>query len=217
MAKKPAAKPKFSLKQFRSDIAKLKSKGIIPDKVDARSVKPSKHYRAVLRENADVLSGKASVVKVSEGNKRVATDLATRKKITKAQAIAEETGARTRVKHGRIIVEHSGGQKIVYDKKTGALQQYVIRADGKVIKGVIKPSGADFRELERQGYKFQLLFYRGKHKPPDRRTWTSAEEMIRDMNMYRAYQADWVETGWKKNYKGFIDWQDYVILLPRSE
>lgn len=54
-----------ALKEFRSSVAKLKSKGLVRKTVDARSQKPTRYMRTKVRNLADVLEGKVSPVKRS--------------------------------------------------------------------------------------------------------------------------------------------------------
>lgn len=54
-----------ALKEFRSSVSKLKSKGLVRKTVDARSQKPTRYMRTKVRNLADVLEGKVSPVKRS--------------------------------------------------------------------------------------------------------------------------------------------------------
>jgi hypothetical protein len=83
------------LKQFRRDVAILKKKGLLSKEYDARSVKPTRYLKGVLKEFSDVLSGKATPVKVSKQNQ----------KKYKAQG--------RRIKNGRVIVPHSPNHKVI--------------------------------------------------------------------------------------------------------
>jgi hypothetical protein len=83
------------LKQFRRDVAILKKKGLLnKKKYDARSVKPTKYLRSVIKEFGDVLQGEATPVKVSK----------------EKQAYYKKQGYR--VKSGRVIVPHAENEKV---------------------------------------------------------------------------------------------------------
>jgi hypothetical protein len=86
------------LKQFRRDVAILKKKGLLSKKYDARSVKPTRYLKGALKEFGDVLSGKATPVKVSK----------------EKQAYYKKQGYR--VKSGRVVVPHAENEKIIGTK-----------------------------------------------------------------------------------------------------
>lgn len=58
--------PDYGLKQFRRDVAKLKRLGLISKRKDARKQKPTRYMREVVRQFADVLTGKASVLSIPQ-------------------------------------------------------------------------------------------------------------------------------------------------------
>jgi hypothetical protein len=82
------------LKQFRRDVAILKKKGLISNKYDARSVKPTRYLKGVIKEFTDVLTGKATPVKVSKKN----------------QDKYKKQGMR--VRNGRVIVPNTESQAV---------------------------------------------------------------------------------------------------------
>lgn len=84
---------KENIRQFRKDIAALKRKGLITG-VDARSVQPTPHLRKLVSRFDDVLSGKATPVKLSK----------TETKNLKAAGYD--------VYKGRTIFPHSAGEKV---------------------------------------------------------------------------------------------------------
>lgn len=70
MANKKPSKTKAeqaqALREFRSKVAKLKAKGIVSAKVDARKQRDTKYMRAKVRKFEDVLSGTAIAVKAKK-------------------------------------------------------------------------------------------------------------------------------------------------------
>jgi hypothetical protein len=60
------AAARAELKAFRHDVAILKKKGLLDKKYDARSVKPTKYLKSVIRQFGNVLEGKATTAKVSK-------------------------------------------------------------------------------------------------------------------------------------------------------
>lgn len=89
------AAAKEELKQFRRDVAILKKKGLLDKKYDARSVKPTKYLKGVLREFNDVLKGAATPVKVSK----------------EKAAYYKSRGYKT--KNGRVVVPHLPNEKVI--------------------------------------------------------------------------------------------------------
>ena len=51
----------LQLKKFRSDVAKLKAKGLVSKRVDARKQKPTRYMISQVNKFSDVLEGKAKV------------------------------------------------------------------------------------------------------------------------------------------------------------
>lgn len=87
------------LQKFRSDVAKLKAKGLVSKRVDARSQKPTRYMRSQVKRFDEVLSGKAQVVHVPK------------------RAAAKEFGARFDTKGRSIIVPNTKGEKLRYAPK----------------------------------------------------------------------------------------------------
>lgn len=95
-----------ALKEFRSKVAKLKKKGIVSAKVDARSQRATKYMRAKVRKFEDVLSGEAIAVKAKKN---------VREKYTSSGVFAERGSflivpkehekSRARIKKGKDLVE----------------------------------------------------------------------------------------------------------------
>lgn len=73
--------PPGQLRKFRSEVAKLKSLGLVSKRVDARSQKPTRYMREQVKQYADVLAGRAKVVKAKSASqaKDIAGDAFKRK------------------------------------------------------------------------------------------------------------------------------------------
>lgn len=88
------------LKTFRSQVARLKDKGLVSKRVDARSQKPTRYMQELVNKRfAGVLSGKDKVVHVPK------------------RADAKEFGQRFDTKGKAVIVPNAKGEKLRYSKK----------------------------------------------------------------------------------------------------
>jgi len=92
VAKKKPTKAQ-ELKRFRSDFAKLKKLGIVKPR-DARSVKPTRHYKQVVKDNLSLLNGRQQAIKVSK---------------TKATELRQQG---YKVQNQRVILDKLPGQKV---------------------------------------------------------------------------------------------------------
>lgn len=61
--------PDYGLKQFRRDVAKLRKLGLVSKKTNSRKQNPTRYMRNVVRQFADVLTGKAAVLTVPKFEK----------------------------------------------------------------------------------------------------------------------------------------------------
>lgn len=160
-----ARKKPPNLKQFRHDMAILRSKGLIRS-VDLRSQKPTKHYKSVIQNLVSIIKGEASVVSAKPAQRK---------------AIAETYGKRIRIHNRKVIVEHTGGMRVKVSK-TSKLSVY----DKRLGYRHLPTSRADFAALEKEGFKFVIYFgTQGR-----RRTFYSASEMYKEMGLYNTFQ-DW--------------------------
>lgn len=58
------ANPEYGLRQFRSDVAKLKKLGLVSKHVSARSQEPTRYMIGQVRKFADVIKGEARAIKI---------------------------------------------------------------------------------------------------------------------------------------------------------
>lgn len=63
MANKKPSSRQVNIREFRSQVAKLKAKGLVSAKVDARSQAPTRYMQNQIKKFAAVLEGRAQVVK----------------------------------------------------------------------------------------------------------------------------------------------------------
>lgn len=90
-----ARKAAFDVKAFRSEIAKLKRKGLVSKKYDARKVTPTKYLKKQIKEFAAVLRGEATAVTIKKKETRKAY---------------QETGYQTKGK--KVIIPLAKNEKI---------------------------------------------------------------------------------------------------------
>lgn len=154
-----------NLVRFRSDVAKLKSKGLVGPRVDARKQRPTRYMREQVAKFRDVLSGKARVVKVP-------------------RKIAKEYEGTLRVKRSRVVIRTEKGESVRYDKKIGKVttkrQSY-----GKNIRKVIIPNPTGDPDKLPQGkqYRYTIPFANG-----GRFTFPTLAELRRFMEGYGTYK-----------------------------
>lgn len=201
------SKAKPTRRQVRSDLSKLKKLGLYkpkapgPVKVTDYGLRQRSKYR-------DVLAGRATVVKSKAGKVHVASDIATRKAITKKLSAGRRASfyrGTLQIKGDRIVVPHSASQRPRFDAKTGTITIDVKNA-GVISRGQLRPislkSSDDLRRLEARGMVFHLPFARrtlGGGHSIDWLTWSDVEELIQDMTAYGT------------KYK---NWPKYVVLSP---
>lgn len=103
---KPKGLDKQALKDFRSKVAKLKKKGIVSAKVDARSQKATKYMLAKVRKYSDVLSGESIAVKATKEVRQKYTEAGIFKERGSFLIVPKEhEKSRAKIKKGRDMVE----------------------------------------------------------------------------------------------------------------
>lgn len=99
------------IRKFRSDIAKLKSLGLVSSRVDARSQKMTRHMKSQIKKYSDVLEGRAVAVKVPK------------------QRDARAYKDQFRVKGNRVVVPKKPNETLRYAPKRGEIIGTVRRGD----------------------------------------------------------------------------------------
>lgn len=94
------------LKSFRSAVAKLKSKGIVSKRVDARSQAATRYMRSKVRSFSDVLEGRTLAVKASKEIRQKYIDAGVFQARGSFLIVPKEDArSRARIKKGRDLVE----------------------------------------------------------------------------------------------------------------
>lgn len=104
--------PDYGLRQFRSDVAKLKKLGLVSKKTDARKQQPTRYMRSLVRSFADVLKGEAKVFSVPQ----------------KESTIYKEAGHR--VKNKKVVIPTPHGEKVRRGKTVEGVPSYVTSGRG---------------------------------------------------------------------------------------
>ena len=131
------------LKEYRHNLAMLKRKGLVSDKINAAKHKPTDYMLRQIRKYKPVLEGKAAVVKVSkEDAKKFSDDFA--------------------VKNRRVVVPKAEGEKVRYSKKTGQITGTRTQYGQKIKRRRLKiKTNEDIRRLEGKGIRFAIHFAGG--------------------------------------------------------
>lgn len=177
MAKRPTRR---DAKQYKSDIKKLKRLGLYNPETD----RVTKYGKSQVKKYADVLAGRATVVKAKGGRVHVFTDLKTKKKVFKelsaAQRASEYRGI-LRVKKDRIIVNTPPDKRPRFNKRTGEID-IDVKNVGKIVRGrlvSVKITDIDdLRRVESSGYYFALPLWHGTI------TYDDVDELIQDITAY---------------------------------
>lgn len=94
------------LKAFRSQVAKLKSKGIVSKRVDARKQEATRYMRAKVRSFSDVLEGRAIAVKAPKDIRQKYVDAGVfASRGSHLIVPKEDARSRARIKKGRDLIE----------------------------------------------------------------------------------------------------------------
>jgi hypothetical protein len=152
------------LRKFRSDVAKLKSKGLVSKRIDARGQKPTRYMLGQVKKYNDVLEGRAAVLHV------------------KSKAKAGEFKEVFRTKFDAIVVPKEKGERVTYSKKTGDIRSTRTKYGQKIRKRIlkIKINGPDdLRKLERKGLMFAIPLGTGT-----RLRFSEADDLIKFMVGY---------------------------------
>lgn len=111
------------LKNFRRDVAKLKAKGLVSKRIDARAQKPTRYMQGQVKKYGDVLEGKAAVIKLPK------------------RSAAKEFSEKFRTKGRSVVVPIRKGEKLGYSKATGEISASS-KIGGKRVRRRMSSKGA---------------------------------------------------------------------------
>lgn len=95
--------PPSQLRKFRSDVAKLKAKGLVSKSKDARKQEPTRYMLGQVKKYSDVLAGKATVVTVPKSS------------------TAKEYSQLYRTKGKHVVVPSAKSERVRYNARTGQI------------------------------------------------------------------------------------------------
>lgn len=134
------------LKSFRSDVARLKSKGLVSKHKDARKQKPTRYMREQVKKYSDVLEGKAQVVHVP--------------RTKQAKAFAEKF----RTKGKSVVVPIEPGERVHFVKSENEMEG-VRHINGRTVRKRYAAGAAEdiikLPQLKR-GQLYQIHFAGGQ-------------------------------------------------------
>jgi hypothetical protein len=187
----------------KQQLKKLERLGLYSPKTDhvtSYGKKQIKKYR-------DVLEGTATVVRAKSGRVHIASDIATRKKITKQLSAAERAKSYRgilRVKGDRIIVQSAPSTKPRFMKSTGEIT-IDVKNVGEIKRGRLVPVKInnidDLRNLESKGFYFGLPLRKYGSRTIDWINYEDVNELIQDITAY--YRKPSLAR--------------YVVLIPRGK
>lgn len=180
---------KVDLKKFRSDVAKLKAKGLLSKGVDARSQKPTRYMKHRVKEFDDVLQGKAKVVH------------------TKTRAQAKDFGDLRHVGKSVVVPVVNKTERVRFNAKTGEITSSA-RENGKRLKKTIRARNIDLYNIKTyprgDNIRYRMPFGGGGSY----QQFDTPEDLFAFMFQYES-----------KPKNPYRDWQKYVqiITLGKSD
>lgn len=192
MVRTHGRKPDFSVRQFRSEVAKLKKAGLVSKRVHAASQKPTRYMRKQVERFRDVLDGKAKALK--------APTLADYK-------VLKENYQDFDFKGRRIIVPVSGENPVVtYSKKTGLLTQYSGPKARRRTALVGSSKVSRMAEETADGDYFFTIYMPNE-----------GVISFDDYQELEAFMRPYERPHGGRNQKPWVDWRSYVRIIPRDE
>lgn len=179
------------LRKFRSNVAKLKSKGLVSARVDARSQRPTRHMLGQVKKFSDVLTGKSQVVTVKKGAGKSA-----------AENAKQYEGTFKRKGRHLVVPKTDKADQVRFDAKSGKIKRYGKTPSGDRYVSELDPKGiqraGQSRFPEGPGILYRVPF--GSHGAAF--TFDSLKELYEFMTPYE-----------EKANNPYRDWQNYVEII----
>jgi hypothetical protein len=171
-----------NLRSFRRDIARLKQQGLIPGKIDARSVVPDQKVRGkklstYIRKFDDVLSNKQTAVKVPP------------QKLRAYRKAGKETA------YGRVLVPHNATDKVSVERTgnivithASGIERVDLPVEFKNVKQFLRDAMAkapEINRLKRKEEYFAIRFKGGQRA----NAYGNIESLLQDLAKYDAIQG----------------------------
>jgi len=181
------------LKSFRSDVAKLKSKGLVSKYKDARKQAPTRYMREQVKKYSDVLAGKAQVVHVPRTKQ------------------AKQFADKFRTKGKTVVIPIEQGERVHYDKRANEMIG-VRRVQGrKVRKAYTSGKMEDVIRLPelKRGQLYQIEFANGQ-------TWRFDSKADLVAFMY-PYEHPEQKPNQKYKRTPWRTWKQYVQIVSTAD
>lgn len=183
MARSAKQPPNFLVRAFRSAVAKLKKLGLVSKGVDARSQRPTRYMKGLVKRFAPVLQGESVAVKVPKKQ-------------------AKKFVGALDVKGDRVIVpKRTADEKITFNKKTGELNSTRTERGQEITgrrKHIVITSPEDLQRFEKVGsVRFGIPLGHGEYRYFDR--------------IYGDYHYDGLANFLEAGYN-YTNWWLYVII-----
>jgi hypothetical protein len=181
------------LRQFRTKVSRLKKQGLVSSSLDARSATPTtktsgKNLSTIVNKFDDVVSGKATAVKVEPGQLRA----------------LRKAGFETA--HGRVLVPHSAtetakfqGGKVAIKSKTG-MERVVLPIEYKNLNQYVQDAKANavlIDRMKRDNEYFGIRLYGGQRA----NFYSSIESLIEDLEKYESIASPGTRIDQQEIYK----------------
>lgn len=174
------------LKKFRSDVAKLKAKGLLSPRIDARKQKPTRYMQGRVAEFQDVLEGRAKVVKVPK------------RKGVKKRDDYERLRETFRVTRGHVVVPANTKANVSISRKTGEVTK-TERINGRKVKSTFRGQGFEATIKAPRG---KNVLYRIEFGGGQKMTFDNYDDLVAFMHPYET-----------KVINPFKEWQKYVEVV----
>lgn len=163
------------LRKFRSEIAVLKSKGLISPKVDARTVQPTSHMTKQIKKFQNVLTGKATVVRAGSRKQ------------------AKEYSQQFPTKFKSIVITKEANEKIRMNTKTGEISSYRNQFGKRIKKIYSKRKIENLNQLPTgPNVNYTVPFKRGPNRV-ERYTFPDLKTLKEFMEGYGDKYKDWMK------------------------
>jgi hypothetical protein len=166
-------------REFRKAIAKLKKAGIVPKKVDARSVNQTRHYKSLIKEFKSVVEGTARTAKVG-ANQITAYQEAGYQTKGQRVVVPVAPGEKINVSHGKLSITRN-----LTNIKTGEAVKFkrvIFPIPFKNLKSYLENIAQDssLNSMIDKNHKFAFKFYGNN----SRQAFDNVEDMIEYIQRY---------------------------------
>jgi hypothetical protein len=203
-----------SLKEYRSLYARAKKAGLVTDKGDARSYKPTEYSKRRLRELEPFLSEEFGSVRVTP---RIARQY---------KELFDERASRIKVIRNRVVLPKTSNQYVALRKglpvivtplRNGTYEEIILPMRWKTINELhaILKDHPEWSALYRAGDEESYRFALGEGEPgnvaaPSHVAYESLQDMIDDLMLYDSFEGEGANedvSGWVKLYRERADWK----------